>query len=78
MEPAELNAYLISINYKASKSLKYPNLSASAKSIPSYSSTVNAIYERFDINKDLNLSPDELRPFYNELVQQRPDLLLKN
>ena len=35
---------------------------------------MNAIYDRFDINKDKCLSLAELRPFYNELIEQRPDL----
>lgn len=34
------------------------------------------IYERFDVNNDKNLSKTEIKPFYMELIAQRPDLRL--
>ena len=32
------------------------------------------IYEKYDINKDGTLSPDELKVFYADLSAARPDL----
>ena len=56
MDPSELHAYLVSINYQEKKSSKH-------------SDNVNSIYKRFDINNDMALSPEELRPFFNELIE---------
>lgn len=37
---------------------------------------MNGIYDRFDVNKDNLLSAVELRPFFRNLLVQRPDLRL--
>ena len=35
---------------------------------------VKNVIARFDVNKDDILTVEEVRPFYNELVVERPDL----
>lgn len=59
-----MQVYLKSINFKKANKV-------------ALNSTIQGIFSRFDINKDHNLSPEELRPFFNELSAQRPDLQLK-
>jgi hypothetical protein len=56
-----LEAYLKSINYKM---------------IAKVSKAAAKIYDRFDVNNDRNLSKTEIKPFYMELISQRPDLRL--
>jgi len=83
-----LKAYLSAINYiekrnggrdnisvKSSASKKPYNMPKAPTSMM-VNGSVNSVYERFDLNKDSLLSPVELKPFYKELIQQRPDLRL--